>query len=237
MHQNTRRFGSLASALPVGALLMCVSGCGSLNVPVNDHESPTVAVRAVARPGAMSGGERAGPGVEFGYERYRAKDTRTLIAGEIFSLGGDGITGPDTLRQQATVGRGHVAYTHLLRFGPNFELEPFVGVARVNFRFSAEPATSPLRPALNDSRTGVIGGITPRWRLNEWLALELRITATNGSRMDSFSSDGGLLLSPLPNLSLRLGYSKREQTFYDDRSLSRVEVDARGPSAQLLLEF
>ena len=241
MHQRSQRVGPCSRALPralfIGAWLLFLSGCGALSVPVTDNESPTVSVRAVVRPQPGAGSERTGAGVEFGYEQYRAKDTRTLATGEVYSLGGVDVTGPDTLRQQATVSRAHVAWAHLIRFGPYFELEPFLGVARVNFRFKAEPVTSLLRPTINTSLTGVIGGVTPRWRFNEWLALELRITATNGSGMESFSTDAGLLLSPVPNLSLRLGYSEREQTFHDDFSFRKIEVNARGPSAQLQLQF
>ena len=141
------------------------------------------------------------------------------------------------MRQRATVEHFHVAYTHLLRYGPNFELEPFVGATRMRFRYAAEPSVSGVRPVLNTSRTGVIGGITPRWRFNEWVAIELRVTGTNGSGMEGFTTDAGLLLSPIPNLSLRLGYSKREHSVRDDLSLTLVEVDAKGPTARLQFDF
>lgn len=221
----------------LGVVLVCLAGCGTQRVPVTDNNSSALALRAAIYTQTAARGEHSGPGIECGYEGYSAKAARTLALGELFSLGGVDLVGPDTLRQRATVGRVHVAYTHRLRYGPNFELEPFVGVARVELRYRAEPTNSALRPALNVAQTGVIGGITPRWRFNEWLALELRITGANGRRTDSFSSDAAVVLSPAPNLSLRLGFSEREQSARDEANTSWIEVRARGPSASLLFEF
>jgi hypothetical protein len=229
-------------ALFAGATVSVVlSACGSVqSVPVRDNESATFAVRATVRPSAWRGGEREGPGIAVGYEGYRAKDTQTLAAGESIQLDGGTILGPDTLRHQADMRQGYIAYNHLFRLGSHFELEPFVGATRIHLKIKSTSADGTTRAVLNNWDTGVIGGVTPRWRFNDWVAIEARLSYFNVSAWAHGQSyEAAVVLSPVPNTSLRLGYSERRYDIEDNIPgwYSEVNVRARGPMATLQFDF
>lgn len=218
-------------------LMALVSGCGVLRapLPVRDDDSPALAVRAAVYPEAWARGERSRPGIEVGYEGYRARETRILGAAEVIGVNGQDITGPDSVRQEATLRLAYVAYTHRFRFGESFELEPFAGMSRVSSRFTLEPAASGLRPSLRESRNTPMGGVAARWYFTEQWGVEARVVGL--ALFEARATDVALVLRPVPNLALRLGYSEREHVQEDGFGTSRVEVRARGPSAVLSLEF
>lgn len=231
-----------SAALILMVMLVPLSGCGVWqSLSVRDDESPSVAVRAALRPQGWAHSERPGPGFEIGYERHRAKDVRTLAAGESITVDTQVVTGPDTMGQRATVQLAHAVYTHPLYFGSYFELEPFGGVAQVKVRYRAEPANSVLRPELNTSRTSVIGGITPRLRLNEWMAVEARFSFVPRSDADVYgrSAEVAAVLTPVRQLALRLGYSQRRYgaDFNIDTGWTQLDVRSSGPFATLQFEF
>jgi hypothetical protein len=235
IHLAWRRTGLL---LAVAALL---SACGSVqNVPVRDRESPAGAVRASWHGGARDAGRASGPGVEIGYEYYTARDTQSLAAGQSVVLEGGSFFGPDTLRHRARLQYGYVAYNHRFRFGEHFELEPFVGAARVRMRLQTTPGSGGTVTTVDDHRTGVIGGVTPRWRFNPWLGVEARLSYLGASAWASGETyELALVLNPVPQLALRLGVSDRR---HDIESVvpggtSEVNLRARGPMATLQLDF
>lgn len=245
MEKTLRRRPVRAGRLPLVASLagaIGLSGCGVWqSLSVRDNEAASAAVRVAVRPQAWARSERPGPGFEFGFERHRAKDTRTLAAGESITVNNQVINGPDTLGQNATVQVAHVAYTHPLYFGGYFELEPFGGVANVKLRYRAEPGGSPLRPELDTQRTSVIGGITPRLRLNEWVAVEARFSFIPLSDSDVYgrSAELAAVLTPVPQLALRLGYAKRRHgaDLNIDSVWTQLDVRSSGPFAVLQFEF
>lgn len=221
------------------ASVAALAGCGSVqNVPVRDRESPVGSVRATFH--GQSGARPAGPGVELGYEHYTAKDTQVLGAGETVLLDGGSFVGPDTLRHKAQMQYGFVAYNHRFRFGERFELEPFIGAARVQLRMRTTRSSGVTTTTLDDSDTGVIGGVTPRWRFNDWLAIEARLSYLKTSAWASGSTyEAAVVLSPAPQVALRLGYSGRR---HDIEPLvpgagSEVNIRARGPLATLQFDF
>lgn len=220
-------------------LLASLAGCGSVqNVPIRDGESPAGSVRATFH--GKTGTRPAGPGVELGYEHYTAKDTQTLAPGESVVLDGGSFVGPNTLRHKAQMQYGYVAYNHRLRFGEHFELEPFVGVARVYFKLRTTPGSGTAVTTMNDRHTGVIGGVTPRWRFNDWVAVEGRLSYLNASTWASGSTyEAVVVLSPAPQVALRLGYSDRRHDIEPvvSGALSEVNIRARGPVATLQFDF
>lgn len=218
-------------------LLALLSGCGVFRapLPVRDDDSPAPAIRAAVYPQAWSRSERSRPGIEVGYESYRARETRALGAGEVIGLNGQDVTGPDSVRQRATLQMAYVAYTHRFHFGPSFQLEPFVGVSRIRARFTLEPVASTLRPSISESRNTPMGGVSARWFFTEQLGVEARVAAT--ALFDAHSTDISLVLRPVASLAVRVGYSEREHVQNDIFGTSRVEVRARGPSASLALAF
>jgi hypothetical protein len=224
-------------------VLAGLSGCGVWqSLSVRDNGSPSVAVRAALRPAAWArSSEHPGPGFEIGYERYRAQEARTLGAGESISLSGQTVLGPDVMGQTATVRTAQVVYTHPFYPAEHFELEPFVGVANVKLRLRAEPASTTQRPELNAARTAVVGGITPRGRINEWLALEARFSFIPlvASNVYGRSIELAAVVTPVPSVVLRVGHSQRRIGIDFDTSASWTQLDvrARGPFANLQFEF
>lgn len=223
--------GSVAA---LGALL---AGCSAYQgVQVRDDDSPALALRATVRPQAWHG-QRSEGGIEFGYERYRGTSTQAIAAGTFVDVGGQSISGPDSLRNQATVQQLHVAYSHRFHFGPNFQLEPMGGLADVNLALKVKPTTAAVQPSDESRRTALIWGVTPRWRFNDKVAIEARILGLAGALVDGNSVDASLLLSPTPNVTLRVGYSDRSRYAYLPNSLSRLDIHVRGPSASLAFDF
>lgn len=243
MHRMRVAFGRPSVALALMMLMVApMSGCGVWqSLSVRDDQSPSAAVRAAIRPQGWAHSERPGPGFEIGYERHRAKDVRTLAAGESIAVDNQVVIGPDTMGQSATVQLAHVAYTHPLYFGSYFEPEPFAGVAQVKVHYRAEPASSALRPELNTARTSVIGGITPRLRLNEWMAVEARFSFVPLFDTDVYgrSIEVAAVLTPVRQLALRLGYAQRRYgaDFNIDTSWTQLDVRSSGPFATLQFEF
>ena len=92
------------------------------------------------------------------------------------------------------------------------------------------------------SNTLPYGAITPRYRLGPFVAFEARLLAAGlTDDAEHRRYDGALVLSPVPQLSLRLGYSNRRTRVrsFSDPVFSSVDVTVRGrgPSASLRLDF
>jgi len=230
-------------ALAWATTLAGLSGCGVWQtLSVHDDEASSVAVRAALRPAAWARSDRPGPGFELGFERYRARDARSLGAGESLTLGNQTVTGPDVLAQSATVQQVQLVYTHPLYFGEFFELEPFGGITQVGVRCRAEPTQSALRPEQKATRTTLVGGLTPRVRLNEWLALEARFNFIPLLDSDVYgrSIEVAGVLKPVPQLAFRLGYAQRRMGVdynANNSGWTQLDVRANGPFATVQLEF
>ena len=235
MGLSIARSALCGSVAAFGALL---AGCsGYQGVQVRDHDSPALALRATVRPQAWGHGQRSEGGIEFGYERYRGTSTQPIAAGTFVDVGAQTISGPDSLRNEATVQQVHVAYTHRFHFGPNFQLEPMGGLADLNLALKVKPTTAPVQPSDESRYTALIYGITPRWRFNDKVAVEARITGVSGGLVHGNSVDASLLLSPTPNVTLRVGYSDRSRYAVQRNSFSDLDIHVQGPSASLAFDF
>ncbi|HET7792278.1 MAG TPA: hypothetical protein VFL64_02740 [Rhizobacter sp.] len=233
-------FTRFASGL---AALTVLAGCGSVqNAYVKDTSSPAYAVRATLRGGdADAGGRKRGPGVEIGYEGYRAEGTQTLNAGESIWLPGGAVFGPQTLSHTARVEQFYVAYNHRLRFGSSFELEPYVGVTSAKLKFETTPSGSSTAMLLDNRETGVTAGITPRWRFTDLVATEFRYNYIETHEFVRGSSyEVAVVVTPVPQVGLRLGWSDRRHFVKSDATPqvgSEVSIRARGPLATLQFDF
>jgi hypothetical protein len=229
--------------IALASAVAATSGCGVWQqLSMRDDNAPSVAVRAAFRPQAWARDERLGPGFEAGFERLRAHDVRRLAAGETLVLAGQTLTGPDDLGQSALVRRAQVVYTHPLYFGSLFQLEPFLGLAKVRLTYRASPAASALRPTLTASHTGVIGGITPRVRIDDRFAVEARFSlmpSYSGADVYVHGAEVAAVLTPVRQVALRLGYAQRRVGTDFDAGVNRTEFDLRanGPFATLQFEF
>lgn len=240
MTESRTRFLSLRGALTVAAAV-AASGCAVQNVPIRDTSSPNFAVRATFRGSSGEPAQRRGPGVEIGIEGFRAKGTQQLAAGESVVLEGVAFVGPQALQHKAKLQQVYVAYNHLIPLGRHLEIEPYVGLTEAQAKVTTTTASGASVTSVDLHRVGVTGGVTPRWRFNDQLALELRVNFINASpRISGHNFEGALVLRPAQNMALRVGWSDRKHTLaeaWGPLDLSDVEVRSRGPLATLQFDF
>jgi len=231
---------TLRLALPLAFLALAATGCNSLqHVNVHDKSASKFATRVVVRPDGFPATKRSKGGIELGYEQYRGNGNQRVESGNQVTLDGNTITGPDTLRNEVKIQQGHVSYNHLINFG-RFELEPRVGLAFQQVDVTAVSATNPALAPLSTRERGTYlsGGITPRFKFNDMMAIEARLALSLASGRRSADGELMLVFNPAPTLSLRAGYFKREQHLSGDFGThSNLEVELSGPSAALVLNF
>jgi hypothetical protein len=236
----------LACAAGIAVLVAALAGCGTnpQRLTLRDSNSRDADLLVTVRPEAWSrrGG---GPsrGFEAGFQQYRAEGTQDLAAGESLSVRGSTIAGPDTLLQKAKVVTWHFGFTDRFYFGPAFEFDLGVGGMKADMDYELRPQSGVVGvQPFGRSYTLPYGAITPRYRFGPHFALEARLLAaglTDDAEHRRF--DGAIVLSPVPQLSLRLGYSHRRTRIivYSDPVFSSVDVTARGrgPTASLRIDF
>lgn len=234
----------LAAALAT-ALVAMLAGCGAnpQRLTLRDSSSRDADVIVTVRPASWA--RRGGParGFEAGWQQYRAEGTQDLATGESLIVGSTTLTGPDVLLQQAKVVTWHFGFTDRFYFGPAFELDLGVGGMKADMDYELRPQSGVVGPQpFGRSYTLPYGAITPRYRFGPFFALEARLVAAGlTDDAEHRRYDGALVLSPVPQVSLRLGYSHRRTRIvvYSDPIFSSVDVTVRGrgPSASLRIDF
>lgn len=234
-----------AAATAILALATLLAGCGPLQrLTLRDKDSNEGDVLVSVRPAAWARSGAAGPGrgFEAGYQQYRASGDQVLAAGESLSAGPQVVTGPDVLAQKAKVAAWYVGFTDRFYFGPAFELDVGVGGMKLDVDYELRPRSG-VTGAQPFARSNTLpyGAITPRYRFGPNLALEARLAAAANARASHDRQDVALVLSPMPQLALRLGWSWRRTSIesWSDPVFDNVDLDirARGPAVSLRLEF
>lgn len=227
------------------ALGAALAGCSlsPQRLALRDSDSRDAELMATLRPAVWSRGDRPARGFEAGLQRYRAEGTQALETGESIVAGGTSITGPDELLQKARVTTWHFGYVDRLYFGPAFEFDVGVGGMKteVAYEFVPRSGVTGAQP-FGREVTLPYGTVTPRWRFNPFVALEARLLAAGlTDNAEHRRHDAALVLGPLPQVALRLGYSWRRTgiSSWNDPLLERVDVRirARGPAASLRVDF
>jgi hypothetical protein len=236
MSLRSKRSSLAGSAL---VLTVALSGCGAgRDLQVHDNNAPSMSLLATLHPAAFSQrGDGNESGIELGYERYRASGTQQFAAGLPARVGDQTITGPDNLRNTATVQSAHVAYSRRFALGSHLQLEPAFGLGLLDLNFHAQPSAPASALSIHNSQAVAYLAFTPRWRFNEAWALEARVVS-QGRRLDvgMSSYDVGVRWNPTPNLALRLGYGQRSYEWQDD-VFTVYSVETRGPSTSLIFDF
>jgi hypothetical protein len=199
-----------------------------------------IALRPVAWARANGGPAR---GFEAGYQQYRAEGPQTLSSGQSISVGAQLIPGPDTLLQKAKVAAWHFGYTDRLYFGPSFEFDFSGGGMRLDVDYELRPQSGIVgAQPFARSNTLPYGSVTPRWRFGPGLALEARLSVAGiTDRAEHNRQEAALVLNPVPQLALRLGYAWQRTSIasWSDPLFDNVDlrIRARGPAASLRVEF
>lgn len=230
----------LLGASIVSALAFILSGCGGMiqNMSVRDRNAPMGAARATVR---LDSTRRTGPGIEAGFEGYHAKGTQTLDTWETLTFpDGTSVTGPQSVHHDARLSQYHVAYNHRFGIWRSLELEPFVGIAHVNLKIKSTPAGGTTVTSIEEGHSAVTWGITPRWRVNDWLAGEVRVSALSGRfSVTGLATEAAVVLNPSRNVALRLGWARRTHEF-EDRGVypsTNITLESYGPLATLQFDF
>jgi hypothetical protein len=238
--------GTAARGLIValGAATMVLAGCSiPQRLVVRDSNSPEANALVTLRPALWARREGPARGFELGYQEFRAEGDHLLASGQTLSAGPQVINGPDVLAQRAKVMALHFGFADRFYFGRSFELDVSAGGMKFDVEYELRPQSG-VTGTLPFARTFTLpyGSITPRWRFNSVLALEGRFGAaglTDRAQHERF--DAALALSPVPQLSLRLGYAWRRTQVgsWSDPIFDTIDlrIRARGPMAGLKLDF
>ncbi|MBL8279588.1 MAG: hypothetical protein JNL93_23175 [Pelomonas sp.] len=235
---------ALTGALTATLTAILLAGCAvPQRLTLRDSNSGDAALLVSLRPAAW--GRAGGParGFEAGYQQYQADGPTTLGAGESLTLSGQLVTGPAVLDQKAKVVASHFGFVDRFYFGPSFELDVGVGGLKLDVDYELRPqsGTTGTQPFAR-SHTLPYGTITPRQRLSPLLALEARLAVAGAlDRAGHDRLDAMFVITPVPQASLRLGYSWRRTGIasWSDPVFDNVDlrIRARGPAATLRLDF
>ena len=232
---------------PVG-LTLCtalgLSGCTTLDtkildpVEVRDEEALARTGSMIIRPPAMASRRTQG-GVEFNYERYRGHGEQTIKLDHYVENDEISIHGPQIVDNTADSESGRVAYNHLIKLGPHFELEPSLGVTYERVLITVQSRLPNAQPLMLDDKDFGIGlNFVPRFRVNQFIAIEGKIGAVVDEHSDtSLTRHMAIELSPIPNLALRGGYYWRDQEVESPEGYSDFDIDFEGPLASVTLRF
>jgi hypothetical protein len=246
MRPKSARLAPSAVARLLCLLLGAAAALGGCYTPqalnIKDSEAMSYSARATWR---LTPTPRGGLEVEVG--QVRGSDVQALPDFNTVTLGGRSITGPVTLQNEATLRHGHFVYNHLLFPNRPVEMEWFAGIAALRLDWTTTP-TTPAQPAISHrlGTWGGTGGVAGRWKINSNFAIEGRLSAM-GTLLGTPEYEGTrgagelvLVLSPVPELRLRLGYaesSTRMQGRDFRNSDSEVSFKTRGPIAGLTFEW
>jgi len=235
-----------ARAALAATALALLAGCGinPQRLTMRDSSSRDADLVVTVRPEAWarrSGGRARG--FEAGYQQFSAEGTQALGTGEVLTVRGTAITGPDVLLQNAKVVTWHFGFTDRFYFGPAFKFDIGVGGMKTDMDYRLVPLSGVVgtQPFAREY-TLPYGAITPRWRFGPHVALESRLVAAGlTDDAEHRRYDAALVLSPVPQVSVRLGWSHRRTRLvvYSDPVFSSADVTVRaqGPSASLRIDF
>lgn len=239
-----RRRAAAAAALCGALMATLLAGCAvPQRLTLRDSNSNDAALLISLRPAAW--GRPGGParGFEAGYQQYRAEGPATLGTGETLTLSGQLVTGPAVLDQKAKVVASHFGFVDRFYFGPSFELDVGVGGLKLDVDYELRPQSGAIgTQPFARSHTLPYGTITPRQRLSPLFALEARLAVAGAlDRAGHERLDAVFVVTPVPQASLRLGYSWRRTgiTSWSDPVFDYLDlrIRARGPAASLRLDF
>ena len=238
------RAAPLARLLAAAAAATLLAGCSvPQRVMLRDSNVNDAALLATLRPAAWA--RQGGParGFEAGVQSYRAEGDHALSTNQFLTVGNQTINGPDTLHQKAKVVAWHFGFADRFYFGPAFELDMSVGGMKLDVDYELRPQSGVIgAQPFARSHTLPYGAITPRYRFGPLLSIEARLAAAGLTHQANHERlDAALVLSPAPQLSLRLGYAWQRtgiaswsDTLFDNVD---VKIRARGPAVSLRLDF
>jgi hypothetical protein len=239
-----REFRLLAIVLGAAASIATLTGCETLDhkildpIRINDEEALARTGSMIIRPPTMAGRRTQG-GVEFNYERYRGQGEQTLKLDHYVETDLGPIHGPQIIDNTADSESGRVAYNHLIKLGPHFELEPSLGVTYERVLLTTQSRLpNATRHIVEDKAFGLGFNFMPRFTVNQFIAIEGKVGFTIDEDSDSsVTRHMAIVLSPIPNVALRGGYYWRDQEVEAHDGDSDFDVNFEGALASVTLRF
>jgi len=236
-YASTRKFRSLAIVFGTAILL---SGCETLeSIRVTDDEALARTGSITVRPETMQMGRHSQGGLELNYERYRGKGEQAIALGSYVKINETTYVGPQTVDNTADSESGRIAYNHLMKFGPHFELEPSLGITYERMVITTQSRLSNSKAEMIDDKALGLGlTLAPRFVVNRFIAVEAKAGLMIDEDSDTaFTRHIGLVLSPIPNIALRGGYYWRDQELESVEGYSDFKTDFEGVLASVTLSF
>jgi hypothetical protein len=231
-------------ALTVSGVASVLTACQTLDTrildPVNviDEEAFARTGSMIIRPPTMASRRTQG-GVEFDYERYRGQSEQRVALDHYLEFAAGTINGPQTVDNSADSESGRIAYNHLIKLGPHFELEPSLGFTYERVLLTVQSRLPNTPPQIVDDKAFGMGlSFVPRFRVNRFIAIEGKLAGVIDEDSDtSFTRHIAVELSPIPQLALRGGYFWRDQDIESPEGFSDFDVNFEGPLASVTLRF
>jgi len=243
------------SLLITTVALPLLSGClANATVPINisDSSATFYSARAEWHPRASANDALGNvrDGVEFQYTKTAGHSDQSLAAGEVMSVGGNSVSGPQQISHRVDISYAHLAYsgTASMEIYP-VEMDVFMGLGRVDYGLRSEVTTAPL--VLQGSQTdyALTMGMGLRWRFWDNTSAEGRIvlltqnpfsylleTFGNGRQTDMIEGELALVYKPSRSMALRGGYAWMSLTPKKTAD-SPLDFRVRGPLVGLEVFF
>jgi hypothetical protein len=258
--------------LAMGAVVACLmtSGCAGLrynaNLGVSDHNSAmttgSVIVRPESwRPDSARRERRFGRGgVELSYQSLRADSKQYIDNHEYISFRQPDpakpdsylrFDGPQIVSNSTTIDHAHLAYNRLIEFGRQRSVSIELGLGASYNRFTVDALSADGQKLHYTDSNVVFGfGVTPRWRVNQYLTIEAREWLDSNSlylRADNVSSLA-MVFTPVKHVEISAGYYNQQRGLNTDHRpegnyqltdtvSSNIIVNVSGPALGLRFVF
>jgi len=195
-----------------------------------------------------------GGGLELKYSRFRGEQGQSLAAGEVISLGGPSMTGPQDLVHSFDLDFVELVLTPTLPLSDSpsrFELDFSLGLGYLDARLQTE-ASGGGTLRMDDQTLGFSFGFGARQWVRGVAAIEGFLMAFtpnpftaffggaygDGLNDEAWSGEMALIVAPLRHFRLRAGYGAMEfMAAHDYDAASEVRLKSSGPFLGLQVAF
>jgi len=214
------------SLLMTTVALPLLAGClanATVPININDTSSPFYSARAIwhLRENANDAFGQSRDGIEFQYTKTVGHSDQSLATGDVMSVGGNSVIGPQQISHRADISYAHLAYsgTAYMEKYPA-EIDLFMGLGQVKYSLRSDATTVPLVLQSSQTDYALTMGMGLRWRFLDNTFGEGRVvlltqnpfsyfleTYSKGKQTDMIRGELALVYNPVKSMALRCGYA------------------------------
>jgi len=214
------------SLLMTTVALPLLAGClanATAPININDSSAQFYSARAKWQPrsNANDAFGQSRDGVEFQYTKTAGLSDQSLATGEVMSVGGNSVIGPQQISHRADISYAHLAYsgTAYMEKYPA-EMDAFIGLGQVSYSLRSDVTTAPLVLQSSQTDYALTMGMGLRWRFLDNASAEGRVvlltqnpfsyflgTYGKGKQTDMIQGELTLVYKPVKSVVLRGGYA------------------------------